>query len=56
MITRPTDVLLKRKNKKRLILDVDSTEDPARGNQNQMVYNGRGNVENRIKEGKNTLR
>jgi len=26
MITRSTDALLKRKNKKRLILDVDSTE------------------------------
>ena len=40
MITRSTDVLLKRKNKKRLILDVDSTEDPAHGNQDQMAYNG----------------
>jgi hypothetical protein len=40
MITRSTDVLLKRKNKKRLILDVDSTEDPAHGNQEQMAYNG----------------
>ncbi|MDP6178477.1 MAG: transposase [Desulfatiglandales bacterium] len=28
MITRSTDVLLKKKNKRRLILDVDSTEDP----------------------------
>ncbi|GAG78740.1 unnamed protein product, partial [marine sediment metagenome] len=35
-----TDALLKKKNKKRLILDVDSTEDPARGNQDQMAYNG----------------
>ena len=39
MITRSTDALLKRKNKKRLILDVDSTEDPAHGNQEQMAYN-----------------
>lgn len=29
MITRSTDVLLKRKNKRRLIMDVDSTEDPV---------------------------
>jgi hypothetical protein len=40
MITRSTDALLKRKNNKRLILDVDSTEDPAHGNQEQMAYNG----------------
>ncbi len=40
MITRSTDALLKRKNKKRLILDVDSTEDPAHGNQELMAYNG----------------
>jgi hypothetical protein len=40
MITRSTDALLKKKNKKRLILDVDSTEDPAHGNQDQMAYNG----------------
>jgi hypothetical protein len=40
MITRSTDALLKRKNKKRLILDVDSTEDPAHGNQEQVAYNG----------------
>lgn len=40
MITRSTDVLLKRKNKKKLILDVDSTEDPAHGNQEFMAYNG----------------
>jgi len=40
MITKSTDVLLKRKNKKRLILDVDSTEDPAHGNQQYMAYNG----------------
>ena len=40
MITKSTDVLLKRKNKKRLILDVDFTEDPAHGNQQYMAYNG----------------
>ena len=40
MITRSTDVLMKRKDKKRLILDVDSTEDPAHGNQEHMAYNG----------------
>ena len=39
MITRSTDALLKRKNKNRLILDVDSTEDPAHGNLEQMAYN-----------------
>jgi len=38
MITRSTDALLKKKNKKRLILDVDSTEDPAHGNQDQMAF------------------
>ncbi|MBW2327156.1 MAG: transposase [Deltaproteobacteria bacterium] len=40
IITRSTDALLKRKNKKRLILYMDSTEDPAHGNQEQVVYNG----------------
>jgi hypothetical protein len=40
MITWSTDALLKRKNKKRLILDVDSTEDPAQGKQAHMPYNG----------------
>jgi hypothetical protein len=40
MITRSTAALLKRKSKKRLILDVDSTEDPAHGNQELMAYNG----------------
>ena len=40
MITKSTDVLLKRKNRKRLILDVDSTEDPAHSNQQYMTYNG----------------
>jgi len=40
MITRPTDVLLKKKNKKRLILNVESTEGPAHENQEHMAYNG----------------
>jgi hypothetical protein len=40
MITRSTDALLKKKNKKRLILDVDSTEDPAHGNQDQTLCSG----------------
>jgi hypothetical protein len=40
MITRSSDALLKWKNKRRLILDVDSTEDPAHGNQELMAYNG----------------
>jgi hypothetical protein len=39
-ITRATDALLKRKNKKRLIIDLDSTEDPAHGNQEGVAYNG----------------
>jgi len=40
MITRSADVLLKWKNKRRLILDVDSTEDPAHGKQENVAYNG----------------
>jgi len=39
-LTRSTDTLLKRKNKKRLIIDLDSTEDPAHGKQEGVVYNG----------------
>jgi Transposase DDE domain group 1 len=39
-LTRSTDTLLKRKNKKRLIIDLDSTEDPAHGKQEGMAYNG----------------
>ena len=39
-LTRSTDTLLKRKNKKRLIIDLDSTEDPAYGKQEGVVYNG----------------
>ena len=32
-LTRSTDTLLKRKNKKRLIIDLDSSEDPVHGKQ-----------------------
>jgi hypothetical protein len=40
MITKSTDALMKRKNRNRLILDVDSTVDPAHGKQENRVYNG----------------
>jgi hypothetical protein len=40
MITKTTDVLLKRKNKKKLILDVDSTKDPVHDYQEHMACNG----------------
>jgi len=33
MISRSADTLLRRRNKRRLILDVDSTEDPVHGKQ-----------------------
>jgi hypothetical protein len=39
-LTRSTDTLLKRKNKKRLIIDLDSSEDPVHGKQEGMAYNG----------------
>jgi hypothetical protein len=39
-LTRATEALLKRKNKKRLIIDLDSTEDPAHGKQEGVAYNG----------------
>ena len=39
-LTRSRDTLLKRKNKKRLIIDLDSTEDPAHGKQEGVAYNG----------------
>jgi hypothetical protein len=38
-LTRSTDTLLKRKNKKRLIIDLDSTEVPARGRQEGLAEN-----------------
>jgi hypothetical protein len=39
-LTRSTDTLLRRKNRKRLIIDMDSTEDPAHGKQEGVDYNG----------------
>jgi hypothetical protein len=39
-LTRATDALLKRKKKRRLIIDLDSTEDPAHGKQEGVAYNG----------------
>jgi hypothetical protein len=39
-LTRATDALLQRKNKRRLIIDLDSTKDPAHGKQECVVYNG----------------
>jgi len=39
-LTRSTATLLKRKNKKRLIIDLDSTEDPAHGKQEGVAFNG----------------
>ena len=39
-LTRATEALLKRKNKRRLIIDLDSTDDPAHGKQEGVAYNG----------------
>jgi hypothetical protein len=39
-LARAADALLKRKNKKRLIIDLDSTDDPAHGKQEGVAYNG----------------
>ena len=39
-LTRATNALLKRKNKRQLIIDLDSTEDPAHGKQEGVAYNG----------------
>ena len=39
-MTRSTDALLRRKNKRRLIIDLDSTEDPVHGKQECVTYNG----------------
>ncbi len=39
-LTRATHAPLKRKDKKRLIIDLDSTEDPAHGKQEGVPYNG----------------
>jgi hypothetical protein len=38
-LTRSTDTLLKRNNKRRLIIDLDSTEDLAHGKQEGLAYN-----------------
>ena len=39
-LTRSTDALLRRKNKRRLIIDLDSTEDAVHGKQECVAYNG----------------
>jgi hypothetical protein len=39
-LTRSTDALLRRKNKRRLTIDLDSTADPAHGRQEGVVYRG----------------
>src|SRR5271157_1521394 len=39
-LTRSNDTLMKRKKKQRLIVDVDSTEDPAHGKQEHVAFNG----------------
>jgi hypothetical protein len=39
-LTRANDALLRSKNKRRLIIDLDSTEDPAHGKQESVAYNG----------------
>ena len=39
-LRRSVDALLRKKDKRRLIIDVDSTEDPAHGGQERVAYNG----------------
>ncbi|HIJ76436.1 MAG TPA: IS1380 family transposase [Deltaproteobacteria bacterium] len=39
-LSRSADILLRRRNKRRLIIDVDSTEDPVHGNQEGSAFNG----------------
>jgi hypothetical protein len=39
-LSRSADTLLRRRNKRRLIIDVDSTEDPVHGNQEGAAFNG----------------
>ncbi len=39
-LMRSNDTLMKRKKKQRLIVDVDSTEDPAYGKQENVSFNG----------------
>ena len=40
LLMRSNDTLMKRKKKQRLIVDVDSTEDPAHGKQENVAFNG----------------
>lgn len=40
LLGRSTEALVKKLGKRRLILDVDSTDDPAHGHQEQVAYNG----------------
>ena len=37
-LRRSTDALLRKKDRRRLIIDVDSTEDPAHGSQENSAY------------------
>ena len=39
-LSRSADILLRRRNKRRLIIDVDSTEDAVYGNQEGAAFNG----------------
>ena len=39
-LMRSNDTLMRRKNKQRVIVDVDSTEDPAHGKQENVAFNG----------------
>ncbi len=39
-LSRCAETLLRRRNKRRLIIDVDSTEDPVHGNQEGAAFNG----------------
>jgi hypothetical protein len=39
-LMRSNDALMRRKNKQRLIVDADSTEDPAHGKQENVAFNG----------------
>ena len=39
-LRRSTDALLSKQGKRRLVMDVDSTEDPAHGGQEKAAYNG----------------
>jgi hypothetical protein len=40
VLSRSADTLLRRRNKRRLIIDVDSSEDPVHGNQEGAAFNG----------------